>query len=94
MILIVSIVFLLVFNDLVAPVVSSTIVERNAKWLQLFPKWEQYDMSTQAEIMKIYALSRNKSQWFPDSFAIKPQHSAPIYPRNYLSKRIETLREK
>lgn len=91
MILFISIVFLLTSNDTAAPVKLNLIAESNAKWSQLFPGWEEFDMKSQSEILNMYRLSPNKDLWFPDSFPKRFPSTFIIYPRNYLDDRIKTL---
>jgi len=51
-----------------SPTAHDQVKATHAKWLELMPDWDRYDMRTQAEIIRLYELSPNKHRWFPDSF--------------------------
>ena len=75
-----------------APVSRDLVATERAAWIQVIPQWENYDMETQDEIIRIYQLSRNKYLWFPDSFPNPHQGQVVIIPDSWSQKKIREIK--
>ena len=52
------------------------------RWLKLYPNWYHMDQETKNTLQRLYELSENKANWFPDLHEARVWHPFTIYPRS------------
>jgi len=72
---------LLIFSICESPTIPNTLESTHAAWVKCIPDWDLHDIKTQETILRLYELSPNKHNWFPDSFPNPHQGVFIIYPR-------------
>ena len=72
---------LLIFSICESPTIPNTLESTHAAWVKCIPDWDLHDIKTQETILRLYELSPNKHNWFPDSFPNPHQNTFIIYPR-------------